>query len=336
MTSEIAKALNVPLKRVIFVPGNHDVDWEVLKLEDTTGLRRAQRYTPIKGSSWIFEQIMSRGSNHICEEPYFSFWEDDNLLVVGYNSSWDDDSELALHQGSVKQDHLLKLEKELSVISSSGSQVRIFLVHHHLRQYSNPIPDDPDLSIMVNAENLLGLLQKYHFDLLVHGHKHSPHFKVHIVDSSFPIAILCSGSFSAVLDPRWSGLVNNQFHIIRISGRDTETQCAYGEVENWTYICGHGWNPSELHNGIEHKHPFGTYLLPERLKSKLRLILEKELRNTRDVEWATVISKFPRFQHLPHKLLTDTLDDLASEMGFIPHGDSPSDMILLRREDDHE
>ncbi|MCK4417785.1 MAG: metallophosphoesterase [Candidatus Latescibacteria bacterium] len=334
--SEIAKALNVPLERIVFVPGNHDVDWKALKLKDATGFRHSQRYAPLRDDQWIFEQIMSRGQNHICEKPYFSLWKDGNLLVEGYNSSWDDDPKLALHRGSVNQKHLLILEKELSTISSSSSQVRILLVHHHPVQYSNPIPNDPDFSIMVNAENLLGLLQKYHFDLLIHGHKHNPRFKIYMVDSGFPIAILCSGSFSAVLDPRWSGLVNNQFHMVRIFGRDEESQCVYGEVESWTYVCGHGWRPSESHNGIEHKYPFGTYVLPENLKSTLHLFLKKEFENGQNVEWSAIVSRFPHFQHLPHNLLMGTLDNLASEMGFIRHGDSPGDIILLKLEDDHE
>lgn len=334
--SEIAEALNVSLERIAFAPGNHDVDWQVLKDEDKTGLRRSQRYDPIKGGRWIFEQIMSRGRNHICEEPYFSFWEDDSLQVVGYNSSWDDDPDLALHRGSVNQKHLVRLEQELSTIGSSSSQVRILVVHHHPVQYSNPIPNDSDFSILDNAENLMELLQKYHFDLLIHGHKHNPRFKIYIVDSGFPIAILCAGSFSAVLDPRWSGLVNNQFHMVRIFGRDEESQCVYGEVESWTYVCGHDWQPSESHNGIEHRHPFGKYVLPENLKSTLHSFLKQEFDNRQNVEWSAIVSRFPHFQYLPHNLLVGTLDGLASEMGFIRHEDSPDDIILLRLEDDHE
>ena len=43
-----AKALSIKETNIIFVPGNHDVDWSVMSLPDATGLRRKQRYDPIR------------------------------------------------------------------------------------------------------------------------------------------------------------------------------------------------------------------------------------------------------------------------------------------------
>src|ERR1022692_3586827 len=37
-------ALSVNPNNIVFVPGNHDVDWSVFDKPDTTGFRRAQRY----------------------------------------------------------------------------------------------------------------------------------------------------------------------------------------------------------------------------------------------------------------------------------------------------
>ena len=56
---EFAKALHLTRKKIIFAPGNHDVDWSVLKASaDKTGFRKKQRYAPLKHSDWIFEKVM--------------------------------------------------------------------------------------------------------------------------------------------------------------------------------------------------------------------------------------------------------------------------------------
>ena len=336
VVSRISKAFGIQEERIVFVPGNHDADWEVQKLRDTTGFRESQRYDPLRDPRSIFEGIMTRGHGHICEAPFFSSWEDEKLLVVGYNSSSDDKPGAKLHHGSVIQRDIDLLEDSMSTISANDLRLKVFLVHHHPVQYSAPIPDDPDFSIMVNSENLLALLKKHRFDLLIHGHEHYPHFEIYTSGYDSPIPILCSGSFSAVLDPRWSGVVNNQFHIIRVTERDTEDKCVLGEVESWTYTCGQGWHPSEAHNGIEHKRVFGTYLLKEKLENALRGILEDEFGRSGYVDWVAILEKFPHFRYVPRYQLLSTLDNLALDMSFLRQGELPESMVLLRREENRE
>src|SRR5205085_9431237 len=56
--SEVVRTLHLRRDRLIFVPGNHDVDWTVLGSSDPTGVRRHQRYDPLRHREWIFAKIM--------------------------------------------------------------------------------------------------------------------------------------------------------------------------------------------------------------------------------------------------------------------------------------
>lgn len=209
----------------------------------------------------------------------------------------------------------------------------MFLVHHHPIQYSDPIADEPDFSAMTNAGNLLSVLRRHNFDLLIHGHKHSPNFTTLSISSGFPIAILGAGSFSARLDTRWNGLVNNQFHLVKVEGRDDINNCIFGLVESWTYLCGSGWMQSDINNGIVHKSLFGTYIQPNELEKTLSVIIGSAFKSKDTLVWLEFISnnsEYPHFKYLPPDLLTQVMDNLSSKLNFRRFGNQPNEIILVK------
>jgi hypothetical protein len=132
------------------------------------------------------------------------------------------------------------------------------------------------------------------------------------------------------LDPRWSGLVNNQFHIIHVDARDDRTGVVHGLVESWTYLCGHGWVPSRENNGIAHKMPFGTYTMPEELRRRVAPAIEEHLAHRQFMAWSDVVRTFPELAHLPPGRVVEVLDSLASLMGFRRHGVEPNEILILK------
>ena len=52
---EAAHALGVPHDKIVFAPGNHDVDWSVFDPNDDTGVRWGQRYDPIGHKAFILK-----------------------------------------------------------------------------------------------------------------------------------------------------------------------------------------------------------------------------------------------------------------------------------------
>lgn len=328
----VAAALGVKLENIVFVPGNHDVDWEVLKLLDSTGLRHQQRYDPIRHKNFHFKTIVERGNGSLFEAPHFTVWAYNDLLVVGYNSSHHDKPK-ELHHGLINPGHFEEMRKVLATFTPSYDQLRLFLVHHHPLQYSDPTPDPPDVSIMVNAEQLQALLREFNFDILVHGHKHLPRFNTYSLNGSPEVAILCSGSFSVQIDTRWTGTVNNQFHLITVDGRDSEEHLIFGRVDSWSYYYTRGWVPSDAtHDGIPPLEPFGTYFRPAKLESLLRPILERGFTIHDFIEWSWVLEQDPALRHVRPEVVVRALDQLATDGNFRRLHDTPEKIILLRNE----
>jgi UDP-2,3-diacylglucosamine pyrophosphatase LpxH len=328
--SEIATALGVTTDHIFFVPGNHDVDWQLLKLPDPTGMYKSMRYNALKDARWMFDGIHSASTPSFYDLPYFSVWDLSDIVVVGYNSSWHDDPAVAVHHGSFLSDSIARLDELLLSIGSLADKYKIFMVHHHPLPYSDPLADIPEFSIMTNSDMLMTYLQKKKFDFFIHGHKHKPHFKTISTDSSFPLVVLSSGSFSSELDTRWSGSVNNQFHILSINGRDSENKCTYGALESWTYTTASGWGGSQLHNGIRHKVPYGTYVQPNVLKKSLYEIISTLFNENKFVTWSQILKTNPVYEFLPPELIIMTLDEISSELGCTRIGEPPDEIVLLK------
>lgn len=327
---EVCTALDVKLENVVFVPGNHDVDWSVFDPTDTTGVRRAQRYVPIRSELFRFNAIAARGKGSLFDTPHFTIWSDGDVLVVGYNSSHHDEPK-KLHHGLVAATHIEEMRQALSKLPFDEEHLRLFLVHHHPLQYDDPTPESPDSSIMVNAEQLQAFLREFRFDFLVHGHRHLPRFTTHSLNGSPEVAILCSGSFSVEIDTRWTGTISNQFHLIAVEGRDLEEHLIMGRVESWSYNYVRGWVESDAaHDGIPHVEPFGTYIRPEKLKLLLRPVLEARFAKEEYVEWVSVLDKEPRLRHLRPEVVLRVLAELAPLVGFRRHHDLPEKMVLLK------
>ncbi len=328
---QIGNALNIPEEKFIFVPGNHDKDWNVLRPgeEDSTGVRTAQMYQSIKHDKWIFNRILERSDHCMLSENCLAIWKFDDLVVVGCNSSWHDNGNSRIHHGLVKEDSLSWLDRELTKIDSLNQKIKVFLVHHHPIQYSNHIPDQSDHSIMTNAGNLLDLLNKYKFDMLLHGHKHVPHFRGEVVNSGFPLIILGAGSFSCQLDYSYSGHASNLFHLLEVDGRDEKTNCISGCLKNWSFLCGHGWQPSSKHDGIISKIGFGTHTTPNEIKHKLLPIIQRILKKYDFVKWADLVDEIPEYEYLHPERISEVLKEIGADLNLDYFGSEPENAILL-------
>ena len=160
--TRIGNILNIQEEKLLFVPGNHDQNWSALSQngEDHSGIEAAHMYQSLEQDDLIFRNILRRSSHCMLSENCQAIWKFNDLFVVGYNSSWHLRKESENYYGLVKQNSLDWLEEQLMQIDQLEPRIKIFLVHHHPIQYSNHIPDQPDFSIMTNAENLMKLLSR--------------------------------------------------------------------------------------------------------------------------------------------------------------------------------
>ena len=193
----------------------------------------------------------------------------------------------------------------LTSLKLSTNIIKVFIIHHHLTNLSLPLPDTPDYSLATNAQEMIALLREFKFDFVVHGHRHHPCFEDRIKD----LPILCSGSFSAEIDTKWNGKVQNQFHLLVFDKKDGIS--SKGFIKSWSNTIG-DWNPShQFYCGIEHQIPFGKTISPEEktkeLFPQLHLILEKN----NFVLWNSVLESFPDYKYLSNKQICEILSEFA-------------------------
>ena len=326
---EIATALGVADDKIYYTPGNHDVDWSAMRIPDTTGFRRTQRFEPMRAGGGHLDQWCRLGSGVLLEAPHVSVVDSPDIRLALVNTVAHDGPDSKVHHGAVSQESVEALDQALQSLAQTDSP-RVCLLHHHPIQYTNPLPDDVDFSVMSNAENLLSVLAQHRFDILVHGHRHSPRVVTYSVNGSHPLVIVGAGSFSARLDSRWAGIVNNQFHIIRVDGR-TSQGCVKGQVESWAYVASSGWVPSQQHNGIAHLRRFGLHLVPADLDARIAAVFSAVSPGGAPFDDVKFFEHDPEMRLVANEALEQSLGRVCKELGYERYGDITGNFLLTRR-----
>lgn len=330
---EVAEKLGVESCKILFTPGNHDTDWDCYDEKDLTGIKWEQRYCAIGHKNYCFRKQIALGDGDLFGLPYFTIWRFADLLAVSYNSASHDSPmpKNKIHHGHAIQEYLDKLKFSLDALEISDDVIRVFIVHHHLMDFSSPFPDDADFSLMTNGENLLNLLHEMNFDLVIHGHKHHPRFETHSTKTYSYIPILCSGSFSALISTRWAGKIKNQFHLITIDGRDGENKLIKGNVKSWANHYD-GWEKSELKScGIHHYIPFGSYVMPKELDAAIEPFIKECIKKAKCVTWEEVINSFPELKYLPLDSAILSFHRIADKYKMKTMHETLKDLILYKR-----
>lgn len=340
VVESVASNLGVDKKNIIFVPGNHDVDWSVIRDCEPHPVRMNQRYDPLKQS--FCNRLGAQEGHKLAEEPYFTSWLFDDIFVMGYNSAWHDKPGEEIHHGRIILEHVEAMRAHLQGISLSREIPKLFIVHHHTFPYAEL--SWADFSIMANAEFLQNFLNEFRFDILVHGHKHVPRFNIFTTNSRHPLAVLGAGSFCRTLDSQFSGLVANQFHIIEVDKRSDLSGTLCGRVRNWAYSPVLGWQKSyqnsELERywargtGIEFEKPFGLHMMPDDIKNIMRGPIKASLAQSEVVNMANIYSQLPELVYLPNEALKSALTELSGEEGFTCMEYNDAGRFLIRDSND--
>lgn len=324
LVETVLKSLNLSEDRLICIPGNHDVDWEVLKTTPVHPMRWKQRYDSIRQPQNLFQKAFARANGNLFEDPNFTFWKESKLICVGYNSSWHDSPHVS-HGGKIELDHIAALRtafEENTFKDFSG--LKVFVIHHHIHQYTNYLWNET--SIASNAQALLELLAEFKFDILVHGHRHFPNFMVSKTNDLHPLVVLGAGSFTREIDGDLAGIVANQFHMIEVNGRNEEG-AVFGKLKNWAYLTAGGWIKSyvaqttnrgvPIGSGIDHEKPFGGYNTRTNILTVLRPKIELAFGNGQTIlDIEEFITSDIGLMHVTQDLMSEAIKDLGIELGF--------------------
>tara|TARA_R110002051_G_C8715949_1_gene496110 strand:- start:25 stop:1242 length:1218 start_codon:yes stop_codon:yes gene_type:complete len=291
---KIIKNLKIPLKKVIFVPGNHDIDWSVLKgIHDVEKkFRSSHKYNTLKDSRHSFSNLTGA---ELMKEPYIKVWRFSDIVFIGFNSSWHDDSQNENHYGLISVKQLEELRKVLN--SLPKNLPRIFLVHHHLLQLKNIIPTWIDLSTMQNGQDLFNLLSEFSINFLIHGHRHVPNFSSFQNGNFNPINLLCAGSFSREIPGDIAGYVTNNFHIIEFDSFDNMK--SKGKIFSYAYNSREHWIEcrKDKHE-IDFINPFGNIEPIQDIYQKVFNLITLNLINKATFYYSDIQNLYPELEYL--------------------------------------
>jgi len=210
----ICKKLNIPKKRVIICPGNHDVDWNIAKVDKTKRLDNYVAFLERFYGKELFSEICpafknleygeSLAPHHITSYQTFA---EDNLLFLSLNSCMYETSEY--HYGFVGNQQFENYQDVSNAENASHAWVRIAIMHHHLHPFPEQFEPNEDKAHWQDQSTIRDSalveknLEKHRFDIVLHGHKHKPQIRQTILrdcfvqDDTDPLIVCGGGSCGA-------------------------------------------------------------------------------------------------------------------------------------------
>jgi predicted phosphodiesterase len=152
----------------------------------------------------------------------------DETLILNINSCFFHKNSITAKKSQIESSQLEAIEKELNSVNLDDFPYKIVLIHHHPIIHSNM--DYEDVDKLDKGDELISLIKKFKFQIIVHGHKHESRLTI-----SNSIPIFCSGSFSSLMNVNILKC-DNTFHILNL-----EKFQAKGFIETWIYAPQEGW-----------------------------------------------------------------------------------------------
>ena len=291
---EIQQALKA--KKLICVPGNHDVDSHHSHLKifnkETDPLWHLDKdHYPLPDLN-LSQLLLSQD---------YCLYKDEQIAILCLNSV---NCVTKLNDGSqiiqISNVTLSKIEDDLKKIPDT-IKVRVALTHHHPLTYSDLYPRyNEKQDLIANGDKLISLIGKYHFGLLIHGHKHKA--RLTTLDS---VALFCSGGFSAVQNLQ-GGDGENTFHIVELD----ISEPMKGVIRTWSYSQSAGWKkPSSL---FPETTGFGLTKTVKELAAEIGSYYKSKYLDKPEIRpFSETIEMFPDISYLDHTHIKEFYQELA-------------------------
>jgi len=324
----ITDELAIAPERIVFVPGNHDVDWSVLEgktiFAEEQKLRRKYKYNTLGDDSHIFSGF---SAPELVTAPFIKKWEYDDAIFFGYNSSWHADSLQHNHYGLIDKTHLESLKTMLDALEAVN-KLKVFVIHHHVYPYHNPHPKWKDISVLQNAQLLLDMLYEYAFQFVIHGHRHVPNFLSTRQNNFTAINFLCAGSYSCQVHSDIAGSVGNLFHIIEF---DDISSCKGRVISKGYHATEYKWVNSKENYGIEHINPFGSEVSYDELKQLCFVEIENLLRKSDKAEFNDLFEVVPDLKYSHNASQKKLIADIEKQYALKACTFGDQEIIFVKR-----
>lgn len=203
----------------IGIPGNHDIDSR--KKYDTDPFKFIQNFS-------LDFPTDNENLNLSFWQKGFCFYESSEIGILMINSVQHHKDASCAEESRLEKGTIESIENELEKIKKEGRPF-ICILHHHPIKHSN-IHNYKDSDSLDNGDELLKLLTKYNFNLIIHGHKHQPR-----ITEVNGLPIFAVGSFSSFANLQGTG-INTMFHVVELHKNDNK-----GEITSWEFYVNSGW-----------------------------------------------------------------------------------------------
>jgi predicted phosphodiesterase len=211
----------------------------------------------------------------------------DFLIINTAHHHW---TESAAQAGTFDIDRINALDEYLS--TKNPSPIRVAILHHHPILHSSPMAKID--GVLQSGQQLLDILGKYHFKLVIHGHQHSPNL-LRLQSLNSTSYVLCAGSFSAMLGSIGT-ITRNVFHLVTIEFDDANNSNFTGYVKTWEFNLGLGWNVATAQSThFPHLLPLGPPPEDDLASSIIYYLKEKDLRK---IDVGDLTKEFPSLEYL--------------------------------------
>src|SRR6185436_2471810 len=246
------------------------------------------------------------------------FLEQKNLRILIINSVYFHRRENLAGYGKIGKGQLESIEQYLS--NHNDDKIKIVLCHHHILPHERLNLGAEDL--MVNGNELIDILNRYFFDLVIHGHKHEPLLR-YAPGSTFTVPVFSVGSFSATTNTIITGN-RNHFHLIKIRKIKNISK---GNIQTWEFLPSRGWVPADAgENFFPVLTGFGYRGTIDTLVDKTENIINKS--PTPFLDWKKFIQKLPDVQNLTPQGCLEFKNKLISK-NIITHPKLPKCPIQI-------
>lgn len=271
---------HIGAKLLLGIPGNHDINSKNSDGEDA--------FSYIKNFHECYPTEDDDLNNKFWEFGY-CIVKHENILILMINTVHDHKDTESAKKTSLVSSALERIEREIHELVIDNYDYRVCILHHHPIKHSN-IKDYKDVDSIENGDNLINLLNKYSFNVIVHGHKHQPR----IVEYT-GLPIFAVGSFSSFEHLQGTGL-NTMFHVLELFSNSKK-----GIINSWEYDIKNGWRKNyNLH--FPPKIGFGAVLDISTTAKKINKLFQDNKKQPMFYE--KIIETIPDVEYLmPEKLI---------------------------------
>lgn len=225
----LAGNLRLDLSKVLVIPGNHDVDWNLSRTDRFSEIRKA--IAGITGRQ-LDPELLSVVAI-----------ESDGMKVdlIGANSAAIEDSRNA-GMGMIGRGVLARISK-LAKTAESNARIPVLCMHHHVlpvayveREYfqHKETNSKPRTSVTLDAKAILSTCAHAGIPLILHGHHHHPSLAVHQAinpadtHSVLTTPVWVSGAGSAgVVSSRTGSFKLRHFQVVELDSSTGIVTCTF-------------------------------------------------------------------------------------------------------------